>query len=241
MWKGDALRLPIHVVLLALLVGSLAACSVGTSNPAINSVVDLRVSGTAQGWTGGAAVLRVFGTNREDVEFISQGSIADNGDFTLELPEPLSMHESFGPLTCEVGEIGELEVTPSTMRVSLVRGFRVTKRPDLDDSGMGEVVHIKGDQAGNEDFTLGTYAYASAPGTVRGTCIGDYGTSTHTFNLTLAEGWNHVVVAFANLTTDFVATYRTVAPPPDLRCVYYEFPPPPHEGPPPPSEPDTSN
>ncbi len=220
MRRGHALRLHVRIVMLVFVVGSLAACSTGTSSPGTSSVVDLKVSGTADSWTGGAAVLRAFGTNRKDVEFVSQGSIAANGDFTLELPEPLSLPDLFGPLTCEVGETGELEVTPSTMRVSLVRSFRVTETPDLDDSGMGEVVYIKGDQAGSDGFTLGIYAYASTPGTVKGTCVFVDKTSTHTFDLTLAAGWNHIVVTFTDPTTNFVATYRTATLPADLRWTY---------------------
>lgn len=230
--RGHALLLLKHIVIFAFVIGLLAACNTETVTSGTSNVVDLQVSGTAQGWTGGTAALRAIGTNREDDYLVGYGTIASNGRFTLELPELPNVPDSFGPLTCEVGETGELEITPSTLRVSLVRSFGVTEKHSLDDLELGEVIYIRGDSAGNEDFTLNMYAYASTTGTVKGTCVFVDKTSTHTFDLTLAAGWNHVVVTFTNLTTDFVATYRTAAPPADLSWTYNEFPLPPHEGPP---------
>lgn len=218
----------------ALLAGLLAACGTGAGTPGTSSVTDLQFSDTAQGWTGGTAALRAIGTNRDENYPVGFGSIAANGDFTLELLESPNTPDSFGPLTCDTGETGEIEVTPSTLRVTLVRSFGVTETEDLDDPEIGEVVHIKGDPAGNDDFTLGMYAYASAPGTVKGTCVYVGGTSTHIFDLTLVAGWNHVIASFTDPIADSIATYRTAPPPEDLRWVYHEFPPDPNDGPPPP-------
>lgn len=231
-YRGRALRSPKHGVMFALVAGLLAACNTETVTPGTSSVVDLQIRGTAQGWTGGTAALRATGTNREDDYLVGYGTLAPDGSFTLKLPELPNVPDSFGPLTCEVGETGELEVTPSTLKVSLVRSFGVTEKRSLDDLELGEVSYMEGNPAGNEDFTLGTYAYASTTGTVKGTCVFVDKTSTHTFDLTLAAGWNHVAVSFTNPTTDFVATYRTAAPPADLSWTYNEFSPPPHEGPP---------
>ena len=233
--SGKSRWLLIHAPVVVI-VGLLAACRKESSIPGTNSVTDLQISGTARGWTGSTAVLRALGTNREEKYFVSLGSIAPNGDFTLELPQPPGVPDSFGPLTCEAGETNNLEVTPSTLIVTLVERIGVTETHDLDNPEMGEVVHIKGDPAGNEDSTRGMYAYASVPGTVKGTCVRVDKTSVRNFNLTLAAGWNHVVVTFTNPTTDFVATYRTTALPGDLNWTYYEFPPPP-----PPSEPAAPN
>ena len=214
----------------------LAACSTGAGNPRANtsSVTDLQLSGNARGWTGGEAVLRAVGTNQEVDYSVSLGRIAANGDFSIKLPETPNVPDSFGSLTCEASGTGEITLVSDTLRVTLVRSFGVSETQDSGSPVFGEVENVSGDPTGNGAATLGTYAYASSAGSVRGTCPSVYGTPTYTFDLSLEAGWNHVVLSFTDPKNASTATYKTVPLPENLRWVYNEFLPPPKEPPPPP-------
>ncbi len=230
----------IACVLGASLAGLLAGCGTNASSTGAStgasSVTNLQISGNAQSWTGGEAVLRAVGTNQELDYFVSFGHIADNGDFSIELPKTPNVPDSFGPLKCEANDTGKIVLTPSTLRVTLIRSFGVSETQDSGSPVFGEVENVSGDPTGNGAATLGTYAYASSAGSVKGTCPSIYGNPMYTFDLSLEAGWNHVILSFTDPSKDFTATYRTAPLPENLSWVYNEFPTPPKEPPPPPPQ-----
>ncbi len=208
-----------HCAFLLLSGLALGACA-GTPEPA--RPAPRLLSGTAQEWTGGTAVIKAVATNRQNNYLVALGSMRSTGDFAVTLPTSVEARDSSAPFACQENETGKLEVSPSTLRVSLIEALPVAPTEKNGEPEIGELNFANRDQASGYNVTRVVQAYTPVAGTVKGTCRIDYrsaadgsdfSTETFSFDLTLAVGWNDVVRTNTSSGKDFSWAYETRTPP----------------------------
>ncbi len=231
-------RLELAGVVLAV---ALAACTTATQPPSSK-----QLTGEARAWTGGDAVLKATASDRNTSYLVSSGTIDATGNFSVTLPASVEAPDSLAPLACQESEKGTLEVSPSTLNVSLLETLVVAPTAKDGEPETGELSYADRNLASGDALTRVAWAYAPVAGTVTGACRIDYrnasddavfSTETFTFDLTLAAGWNELVVELSTPSNgDLEVTYETRIPPTGLSWRYRAYPPLPNDGPPPPPQ-----
>ncbi len=176
-------RAALSLVVSLILALSLAACGRNTTLPTPTTPVPREISGIAEGWTGGEAVVRAVDVSDPGVSF-AEGTISADGSFSLTLPVE---GEALAAALSTIDEAffcpDTVEITPGPFEAVFVSNDFIVY-----DSASGELLgFIYAERTPENAFNN---VYASSDATVKGGC-GTTDNETR-FDLDFKAGWNAI-------------------------------------------------
>lgn len=232
-------RAALNLVVLLMLVLLLSACGRNTTPPAPTTPTPREISGTAEGWPGGEAVVRAETT---EFSIIAEGTISADGSFSLTLP--VEGAELANALTTADGDsfcsspdsVSTIEIAPGPFKTVFIANYFYV----YDSTGSELLGYLSTESTPQDSFNN---AYASSNVTVKGDCVTTYGneSSTLRFDLDYKAGWNAIFSTESGAVLS-VSTRQFPAGTGRWTYVSEEVPPgeegPPTDPPSPPCEPD---
>jgi hypothetical protein len=224
-------RAALSFVVSLILALSLAACGRNTTLPTPITPIPREISGTAEGWTGGEAVVRAVDVFNPEVPF-TEGTISADGSFSLTLPvEGEELAAALGTLDKDFFCPDQSGGSPVRITPESFEGVFVGNYFYVYNSASGERLGvIYAERTPENAFNN---FYASTDATVKGSC-GATGNEIR-FDLDFKAGWN----AIFSTEDGSVLSVSTRPFPTEVTWTYESDDSSPEPEPLPPCEPDT--
>lgn len=153
------------------------------------------ISGTAEGWSDGQAIIRAEGTDLDNSRqsFVAERTISADGKFSLTLPAEEAeladvLFTADQELFCPEPGVSTVKITPGPFETVFVGNYFLVYDA-TEDELLGSISPDR--LVPQNDFS---YAYAPSDVSVKGECVTTYGDESSTLRLDLEykAGWNAV-------------------------------------------------